>query len=77
MRHKQRYRFRVKESSGSAIALSVTYTDLLIHNFWSLVNADLDTSQLLTTAEFHGLADFPLVIEWFANIDNPQTRCAY
>lgn len=34
-------------------------------------------SRLLTTADFHRLADVPLVIEWFANIDNPQTRRAY
>ena len=35
------------------------------------------SSRLLSTADFHRLADVPLVIEWFANIDNPQTRRAY
>ena len=34
------------------------------------------SSRLLSAAEFHRLADVPLVIEWFANIDNPQTRRA-
>lgn len=34
-------------------------------------------SRLLSSADFHRLADVPLVIEWFANIDNPQTRRAY
>jgi site-specific recombinase XerD len=31
----------------------------------------------LTAAEFQGLADVPAASEWFANIDNPQTRRAY
>jgi site-specific recombinase XerD len=31
----------------------------------------------LTSAQFHQLADVPPAIEWFANIDNPQTRRAY
>ena len=31
----------------------------------------------LTAAEFQGLAEVPPEIEWFANIDNPQTRRAY
>lgn len=35
------------------------------------------SSRLLSAADFHRLADVPLVIEWFANIDNPQTRRAY
>jgi site-specific recombinase XerD len=35
------------------------------------------SSRLLSTAEFHRLEDVPLEIEWFANIDNPQTRRAY
>ena len=34
-------------------------------------------STRLTAAEFHGLADVPPEAEWFANIDNPQTRRAY
>jgi site-specific recombinase XerD len=35
------------------------------------------SSRLLTATDFHRLADVPLVIEWFANIDSPQTRRAY
>lgn len=31
----------------------------------------------LTLAEFHQLATVPAAVEWFANIDNPQTRRAY
>jgi integrase/recombinase XerD len=29
---------------------------------------------MLTAAEFRQLADVPPAIEWFANIDNPNTR---
>ena len=35
------------------------------------------TNPSLSIADFHRLADVPLEIEWFANIDNPQTRRAY
>jgi hypothetical protein len=35
------------------------------------------SSRLLSSADFHRLADVPLVIEWFANINNPQTQRAY
>ena len=35
------------------------------------------SSRLLSSADFQRLADVPLVIEWFANIDNPQTKRAY
>jgi site-specific recombinase XerD len=31
----------------------------------------------LTALDFHQLADVPLALTWFANIDNPQTRRAY
>lgn len=31
----------------------------------------------LTAVEFQGLADVPPEAEWFANINNPQTRRAY
>ena len=31
----------------------------------------------LIATEFQGLADVPPEREWFANIDNPQTRRAY
>lgn len=31
----------------------------------------------LTADEFHRLSDVPPELEWFANIDNPQTRRAY
>ena len=34
-------------------------------------------SRLLTTAEFHRLADVPPEVEWFANLSNPSTRRAY
>ena len=32
---------------------------------------------ILTSAQYHQLSDVPPAIEWFANIDNPQTRRAY
>jgi site-specific recombinase XerD len=35
------------------------------------------TSRLLSAADFRRLADVPFEIEWFANIDSPQTRRAY
>ena len=31
----------------------------------------------LTAIEFQGLAQMPASVQWFANIDNPQTRRAY
>jgi len=34
-------------------------------------------SRLLSTADFRRLADVPLEIEWFANIDKAQTRRVY
>jgi site-specific recombinase XerD len=34
-------------------------------------------SRFLTRAEFHRLADVPPEAEWFANLDNPNTRRAY
>jgi integrase/recombinase XerD len=35
------------------------------------------STRLLTNADFARLADVPPEVEWFANIDNPQTRRAY
>ena len=32
---------------------------------------------VLTSAQYHQLSEVPAAIEWFANIDNPQTRRAY
>ncbi|MEO6431712.1 MAG: site-specific integrase, partial [Nitrosospira sp.] len=32
---------------------------------------------ILTAAQYRQLSDVPPAIEWFANIDNPQTRRAY
>ena len=32
---------------------------------------------ILTSAQYHQLSEVPPAIEWFANIDNPQTRRAY
>src|SRR5690348_16195087 len=32
---------------------------------------------ILTSAQYQQLSDVPPAIEWFANIDNPQTRRAY
>jgi hypothetical protein len=32
---------------------------------------------LLTRAEFHQLSNVPPAVEWFADIDNPDTRAAY
>jgi integrase/recombinase XerD len=34
-------------------------------------------ARILTTAEFHRLADVPPEVEWFANLSNPNTRRAY
>jgi len=36
-----------------------------------------DSTRLLTHADFARLADVPPEVEWFANIDNAQTRRAY
>lgn len=35
------------------------------------------SSRTLTASEFHQLAQVPPAAEWFANIDNPNTRRAY
>ena len=35
------------------------------------------SSRTLTAPEFHQLARVPPAVEWFANIDNPNTRRAY
>ncbi len=32
---------------------------------------------MLTSAQYRQLSEVPSAIEWFANIDNPQTRRAY
>ncbi len=37
----------------------------------------IDERRALTSAQFHQLAQVPAEAEWFANIDNPQTRRAY
>jgi len=37
----------------------------------------LDSTRLLTNADFKRLAEVPPEVEWFANIDNAQTRRAY
>ncbi len=37
----------------------------------------LASSRTLTAPEFHQLAQVPPAAEWFANIDNPNTRRAY
>ncbi|HEY6301741.1 MAG TPA: tyrosine-type recombinase/integrase [Terriglobales bacterium] len=39
--------------------------------------AALTVRPTLTLEQFHQLADVPPEAEWFANIDNPQTRRAY
>lgn len=36
-----------------------------------------DSTRLLTNADFKRLAEVPPEVEWFANIDNAQTRRAY
>lgn len=42
------------------------------------MNETITTSgAVLTTSQFHQLADVPPAIAWFANIANPQTRRAY
>lgn len=43
----------------------------------SAVVAGRPAGALLTAAQFHQLAALPAELEWFANIDNPQTRRAY
>ena len=42
-----------------------------------LVPATPASSRALTAPEFHQLAQVPPSAEWFANIDNPNTRRAY
>jgi integrase/recombinase XerD len=37
----------------------------------------VNVERLLTRAEFQGLAGVPPEVEWFANIDNPNTRRGY
>ena len=39
--------------------------------------AQADTWRILSAPEFQQLADVPAETQWFANIDNPQTRRAY
>jgi len=36
-----------------------------------------EQARLLTRAEFQRLAEVPPEVEWFANIDNPNTKRAY
>ena len=36
-----------------------------------------NSNRILTRPEFHRLAQVPPEVEWFQNIDNPQTRRAY
>jgi integrase/recombinase XerD len=36
-----------------------------------------DENRMLTAEEFRTLADVPAEVEWFANIENPNTRRAY
>lgn len=40
-------------------------------------NLQVAGERRLTAAEFQHLAAVPAAVEWFANIDNPQTRRAY
>lgn len=42
-----------------------------------LVTTSNSAPSILTAAEFHRLADVPPEAEWFANIQNPNTREAY
>ncbi len=35
------------------------------------------SERMLTSAEFHRLADVPPEVEWFANLSNPSTRRVY
>ena len=37
----------------------------------------LPNDRLLTRDEFNALADVPPEVEWFANLENPNTRRAY
>jgi site-specific recombinase XerD len=39
--------------------------------------AEGPTGLFLTRHEFQKLAEVPTELEWFANIGNPRTRCAY
>lgn len=42
-----------------------------------LVKAHQNGQRRLTSVEFQTLAQVPAAVEWFANLDNPQTRRAY
>ena len=48
-----------------------------MENKHNLPTPSPDSTRLLTNADFARLADVPPEIEWFANIDNVQTRRAY
>lgn len=43
----------------------------------ALIEAVGDDQRRLTAVQFQGLAKMPASVEWFANIDYPQTRRAY
>ncbi len=41
------------------------------------MSVPIDERRALTSTQFDQLAQVPAEAEWFANIDNPQTRRAY
>jgi integrase/recombinase XerD len=43
----------------------------------AIPNQITPAERLLTAAEFHRLAEVPPEFEWFANLTNPSTKCAY
>lgn len=46
-------------------------------NGGEVAKATSASSSLLTAAEFQDLAEVPPEVEWFANIENDNTRRAY
>jgi site-specific recombinase XerD len=70
MRHPDRAPKRIPKS-----ALTTQKNNNLVNT--AAFQDEEGSQRLLTQAEFHGLAEVPAEVEWFANIDNPQTRRAY
>src|SRR5687768_7847793 len=69
-----------KQVCGAADLLLIKY--VINNKMGRMSTSDLPvslspSSRLLTTADFRRLADVPAEVEWFVNIDNPQTRRAY
>jgi site-specific recombinase XerD len=70
MRHPDRVPKRIPKSALTTQQNNTPVNPSTFKDEW-------ESERLLTQAEFHGLAAVPAEVEWFANIDNPQTRRSY